>query len=67
MNEMIEIARNCDQYEIDLLDQVFDEFYPHEITWRELPWENREAMHKIGRKLVQHGRLSPLQHRQIMR
>jgi hypothetical protein len=58
--EVAALAQNIEKEEPEKLEAAFWEWYPHEGSWKELQEANPqlfEALMKIGRKLVQLGKL----------
>lgn len=60
IDEMIELSKkNLHEENLEYLEKVFWNFYPHEITWNEMDKTVRNSMNKIGRILVQNAKLKP--------
>lgn len=60
VDDLIKIANsNLENAPMGILEEYFWEFYPHEISWAETPFQCKEALRKIGRFLVQNAKLKP--------
>ena len=59
LSELMILSENAQDQDLDHLEQAFWTFFPHEISWYEVPFPVREALKKIGRVLIQNARLKP--------
>jgi hypothetical protein len=60
VDKLIEISKSdLNLIPLSELEVYFWEFYPHEISWSEVPYDCREALKKIGRVLIQNAKLKP--------
>jgi len=67
VEDLIKLSnKNLQEENIDFLEEIFWDWYPHEISLSETPKDVKDALSKIGKILVQNARLSHQEYKRLI-